>query len=156
MCLAVSTGQAMASYDRLGNSLPFFALRLVVLRRFSFFFFFLNNPAPPKISPLPLPAALPISEVLPGRLPLPSGLPPAPPLRRRAPHALGDPERLRAGGVEPPCRGVPLAQRLHHVFERHRHVALHVDRKSTRLNSSHGYISYAVFCLKKKKHPAQA
>src|SRR2546429_794375 len=31
------------------------------------------------------------------------------------------------------------------------------DRKSTRLNSSHGYISYAVFCLKKKKtHPAHA
>src|SRR2546429_5866868 len=36
------------------------------------------------------------------------------------------------------------------------------DRKSTRLNSSHGYISYAVFCLKKKKrydeacvHPAE-
>src|SRR5687768_17934331 len=27
----------------------------------------------------------------------------------------------------------------------------HEDRKSTRLNSSHGYISYAVFCLKKKK-----
>src|SRR5256884_1565362 len=26
-----------------------------------------------------------------------------------------------------------------------------VDRKSTRLNSSHGYISYAVFCLKKKR-----
>src|SRR2546429_3301452 len=26
-----------------------------------------------------------------------------------------------------------------------------LDRKSTRLNSSHGYISYAVFCLKKKK-----
>src|SRR3989449_3339882 len=31
------------------------------------------------------------------------------------------------------------------------------DRKSTRLNSSHGYISYAVFCLKKKKkQPKQA
>src|SRR2546422_6796981 len=29
-----------------------------------------------------------------------------------------------------------------------------IDRKSTRLNSSHGYISYAVFCLKKKKKPA--
>src|SRR2546422_4121404 len=33
------------------------------------------------------------------------------------------------------------------------------DRKSTRLNSSHGYISYAVFCLKKKNphlvHPAR-
>src|SRR2546422_8597589 len=28
------------------------------------------------------------------------------------------------------------------------------DRKSTRLNSSHGYISYAVFCLKKKKNSA--
>src|SRR2546422_4578766 len=27
------------------------------------------------------------------------------------------------------------------------------DRKSTRLNSSHGYISYAVFCLEKKKNP---
>src|SRR2546429_5082625 len=30
------------------------------------------------------------------------------------------------------------------------------DRKSTRLNSSHGYISYAVFCLKKKKQHARA
>src|SRR2546429_6650937 len=30
---------------------------------------------------------------------------------------------------------------------------LEEDRKSTRLNSSHGYISYAVFCLKKKKIP---
>src|SRR2546422_4200524 len=32
-----------------------------------------------------------------------------------------------------------------------RSFAVDVDRKSTRLNSSHGYISYAVFCLKKKK-----
>src|SRR2546429_3434306 len=32
-------------------------------------------------------------------------------------------------------------------------AAVHVDRKSTRLNSSHGYISYAVFCLKKKERP---
>src|SRR2546422_5138998 len=31
------------------------------------------------------------------------------------------------------------------------HHAEGIDRKSTRLNSSHGYISYAVFCLKKKK-----
>src|SRR5687768_17957884 len=31
------------------------------------------------------------------------------------------------------------------------HIAAGEDRKSTRLNSSHGYISYAVFCLKKKK-----
>src|SRR2546422_2419249 len=35
-------------------------------------------------------------------------------------------------------RGAPFPDRL-------------LDRKSTRLNSSHGYISYAVFCLKKKK-----
>src|SRR2546422_5735339 len=32
------------------------------------------------------------------------------------------------------------------------HLMAKVDRKSTRLNSSHGYISYAVFCLKKKKN----
>src|SRR2546429_6728160 len=42
----------------------------------------------------------------------------------------GGPERRQRGAQEP---GVPG------------------DRKSTRLNSSHGYISYAVFCLKKKK-----
>src|SRR2546422_11269677 len=34
-----------------------------------------------------------------------------------------------------------------HLEEREKQI----DRKSTRLNSSHGYISYAVFCLKKKK-----
>src|SRR2546422_3832101 len=34
-----------------------------------------------------------------------------------------------------------------------RAAARALDRKSTRLNSSHGYISYAVFCLKKKKKP---
>src|SRR6266542_6035249 len=34
--------------------------------------------------------------------------------------------------------------------QRHRHES-EPDRKSTRLNSSHGSISYAVFCLKKKK-----
>src|SRR3712207_7435559 len=32
-------------------------------------------------------------------------------------------------------------------------LALHQDRKSTRLNSSHANISYAVFCLKKKNKP---
>src|SRR2546422_5136187 len=33
-----------------------------------------------------------------------------------------------------------------------RHERVGGDRKSTRLNSSHGYISYAVFCLKKKNN----
>src|SRR2546422_6732798 len=40
-------------------------------------------------------------------------------------------------------------RRLGHARRKIPFVA--VDRKSTRLNSSHGYISYAVFCLKKKK-----
>src|SRR2546422_3753634 len=41
----------------------------------------------------------------------------------------------------------PLGVVARHVEERENGG----DRKSTRLNSSHGYISYAVFCLKKKK-----
>src|SRR5216683_3949181 len=56
------------------------------------------------------------------------------------------------------ARGRVLARRLRHPLlrggpavatRRHAHRAL--DRKSTRLNSSHDQISYAVFCLKKKK-----
>src|SRR2546422_4259035 len=45
---------------------------------------------------------------------------------------------------------VDLAQAFPTRFV-HRGLADILDRKSTRLNSSHGYISYAVFCLKKKK-----
>src|SRR2546422_2023331 len=41
-------------------------------------------------------------------------------------------------------RDVPYA---HYAF----HLPRETDRKSTRLNSSHGYISYAVFCLKKNR-----
>src|SRR2546429_4269503 len=48
----------------------------------------------------------------------------------------GDDEDLWAAGVQDAMREFRTAVR---------------DRKSTRLNSSHGYISYAVFCLKKKK-----
>src|SRR3712207_8560955 len=53
------------------------------------------------------------------------------------------------------------AQALHRCLDTRRHavgvgrrdgVGLQEDRKSTRLNSSHANISYAVFCLKKKKH----
>src|SRR3712207_8990064 len=51
----------------------------------------------------------------------------------------GDHER---SGAESPASASPRR-------ERHLPVA---DRKSTRLNSSHANISYAVFCLKKKKH----
>src|SRR3712207_7111530 len=41
------------------------------------------------------------------------------------------------------------ARTVRNVFEDT--IAAHADRKSTRLNSSHANISYAVFCLKKKK-----
>src|SRR2546422_3350510 len=50
-------------------------------------------------------------------------------------------------GVEFPIAShLGLRGSADYVFSRH-----NIDRKSTRLNSSHGYISYAVFCLKKKK-----
>src|SRR2546430_13678891 len=38
------------------------------------------------------------------------------------------------------------------VFTRTASAPISIDRKSTRLNSSHSQISYAVFCLKKKKN----
>src|SRR2546429_6441878 len=51
---------------------------------------------------------------------------------------------------------VPLPAASGGSHEKRRGVSMCIecpalDRKSTRLNSSHGYISYAVFCLKKKK-----
>src|SRR3712207_7573887 len=42
--------------------------------------------------------------------------------------------------------------RVDHVRRAVRVLGVDLDRKSTRLNSSHANISYAVFCLKKKKH----
>src|SRR2546422_9839459 len=47
-------------------------------------------------------------------------------------------QRLLSGGGRDDAVGFSFSERRR-------------DRKSTRLNSSHGYISYAVFCLKKKK-----
>src|SRR2546429_2703140 len=48
-----------------------------------------------------------------------------------------------------------VGRRVVHVGREPDHVVDAQDRKSTRLNSSHGYISYAVFCLKKKKKNRQ-
>src|SRR5690606_42072156 len=69
------------------------------------------------------------------------------------PAVRGDDARIRLGlqDVEDAAGGLDA-----HVVYLEHHVALHhaahgVDRKSTRLNSSHVKISYAVFCLKKKK-----
>src|SRR5687768_18068537 len=70
-------------------------------------------------------------------------------LRRRRPRPV-EPGRRLGGELRARARPVLPAVR------RPRLRAVEVDRrgadrKSTRLNSSHGYISYAVFCLKKKK-----
>src|SRR5438034_5406417 len=50
----------------------------------------------------------------------------------------------------PPDLGVALRNEVH-PLEGDTEVRRQLDRKSTRLNSSHTVISYAVFCLKKKK-----
>src|SRR5687768_17796871 len=67
---------------------------------------------------------------------------------------LGPPVGVQPrGGVRQKVAAPLVAQRLAlpgHVCLGYRDLTL--DRKSTRLNSSHGYISYAVFCLKKKKN----
>src|SRR2546422_4571538 len=58
----------------------------------------------------------------------------------------------RAGGGVVPHhhrRGVRVI--IEGGLDDHPNTSSVIDRKSTRLNSSHGYISYAVFCLKKKK-----
>src|SRR5947208_10171512 len=67
-------------------------------------------------------------------------------------------------GVGKGCRGEAGRDHLHVPLDRtstaldeHAGPATHVeDRKSTRLNSSHQIISYAVFCLKKKKKKNEA
>src|SRR2546422_4072727 len=60
--------------------------------------------------------------------------------------------RLRTGGRVT----METVERVRAFMSEHRSIETRGlvrlrDRKSTRLNSSHGYISYAVFCLKKKK-----
>src|SRR2546422_4037869 len=70
---------------------------------------------------------------------------------------IHDPQRVREAlhvaelGEEAPGHAA-AEKRDNHLHRRIVRVAhARPDRKSTRLNSSHGYISYAVFCLKKKK-----
>src|SRR5256885_5159542 len=89
------------------------------------FFFFFNDPATTEIYTLPLHDALPIF-----RLAL-----------EEADAEYDDVARL-------PQKGVPAQM---HFLEGKSRGRLPLDRKSTRLNSSHLVISYAVFCLKKKK-----
>src|SRR2546422_2830680 len=90
------------------------------------FFFFFNDTATTEIYTLSLHDALPISERL-----------------HREPTL---PEIADASGLS--ADRVVQTQKLPRAV-----TSLDKpDRKSTRLNSSHGYISYAVFCLKKKKN----
>src|SRR3712207_7427026 len=104
-------------------------------------FFFFNDTATPEIYPLPLHDALPIS-----RRPRAGA---APPQDRHEPgHADARPRGRRAEGRRPDRRAA-LAARV--PRQGRRGEVRRSDRKSTRLNSSHANISYAVFCLKKKK-----
>src|SRR2546430_6544239 len=100
------------------------------------FFFFFNDTATTEIYTLSLHDALPIFQahllVLLGRLVAPG----------QVDQVLDQPRELLDLGDDVPEQ--PLA--LHR-----REVGRTLDRKSTRLNSSHSQISYAVFCLKKKK-----
>src|SRR5258708_8980147 len=107
-------------------------------------FFFFNDPPTPEISPLSLPAALPICRA-------------RHPYRRYASPFLPACLSGAACGVEresgtarPDADSACLdccPRDRRHGPQRRRDGG---DRKSTRLNSSHQIISYAVFCLKKK------
>src|SRR5207248_11323772 len=95
---------------------------LISLSLFAFLsLFFCNDPAPPEIYTLSLHDALPI-------------------LRQ-----IGWDFASRARGW--PIRAAPTSSRM---LRRSASCRCRQDRKSTRLNSSHRTISYAVFCLKKK------
>src|SRR3989454_2979292 len=65
----------------------------------------------------------------------------------RSPQAL----RLRMGGVTVETADSAAAALERIAVQDYDAVVTDIDRKSTRLNSSHLVISYAVFCLKKKK-----
>src|SRR2546430_4422705 len=97
------------------------------MRGWSCLFFFFNDTATTEIYTLSLHDALPISRVRQQYV--------------RPAHRLGALAVCVAG-----------QQDIHAVL-RARDQCAPEDRKSTRLNSSHSQISYAVFCLKKKIHP---
>src|SRR3712207_7645830 len=96
-----------------------------------YIFFFFNDTATTEIYTLSLHDALPIS----------------PPIADDARMLRQSPQRQLSYSLDVPIR---FAARFEEA--RRWHTISDLDRKSTRLNSSHANISYAVFCLKKKKH----
>src|SRR5687768_18420310 len=97
----------------------------------SLLYFFFNDPAPTEIYTLSLHDALPIYLL-----------------------AVHQQQGLDHRAVERHLVALVVAEvddQLVHPLLAQGLLGVPVDRKSTRLNSSHGYISYAVFCLKKKK-----
>src|SRR5256885_10450024 len=109
-----------------------------------FIFFFFKDPATPEFSPFPLHAALPISIVGQAEQNVRSGL------NRLRGDFCASGEAGRTGTRRRQDRQKERSAILHDVFVQQPRPAAR-DRKSTRLNSSHLVISYAVFCLKKKK-----
>src|SRR3712207_7030180 len=105
--------------------------RVTSLALLSYVIFFFNDTATTEIYTLSLHDALPIC-------PLPC-----------APR--GRPRRARGGTRRPTCR----SRSARATRRRPSRSAACPDRKSTRLNSSHANISYAVFCLKKKEQTSE-
>src|SRR2546429_7184173 len=105
--------------------------------------FFFNDPATTEISPLPLHDALPICPAHLVRVSAGShaGLSPAAPGGH-----VNFPST--AAWRAPVTRGRFPGRPIRDAWPRSANAS--ADRKSTRLNSSHGYISYAVFCLNNK------
>src|SRR2546427_3394049 len=107
-------------------------------------FVFFNDTPTTEISPLPLHDALPISRSRAGHAGAAASLS-SPPTRRHA---------RRSARAAPRSAGRGRRRRARRTCLRvggELSDAAAPDRKSTRLNSSHSQISYAVFCLKKKK-----
>src|SRR3712207_8724308 len=105
-------------------------------------FFFFNDTATTEIYTLSLHDALPISPVdLDG------------PLGHEREHRVGAAEGDKRGArEEQPLLGEHVVATEQQADGDERDRPRHQDRKSTRLNSSHANISYAVFCLKKKNN----
>src|SRR5258708_24921699 len=116
----------------------------VLVRSCTFSFFFLNDRAPPEFSPFPLHAPFPIWGAN-------LALPFLNVREMRLNTAIARSQYEEAVVNFRKTLYAALAETEKSLSARTELAACNGDRKSTRLNSSHQIISYAVFCLKKKK-----